>query len=77
MGLQDKTFQHELPGESDIVAFDFVMAMEVESILIYAHIPNCVKGEKVGWDLSTIHDFCRQAEQRKGSAEAPTETAER
>jgi hypothetical protein len=61
------------PGESDIVAFDFVIAAEVESILVYAHIPNCTKGERVGWDLSTIHDFCRLNDVETGSSLTETE----
>jgi hypothetical protein len=60
------------PGESDVVPFDFVIATEVESILIYAHIPNCTKGESVGWDLSTIHDCCPMDTAETGPA--PTET---
>jgi hypothetical protein len=49
------------PGESDMVPFDFVIEEGIESVLIYAHIPNSTKSKAIGWDVSEIRDIDQQS----------------
>lgn len=63
------------PGESDIFDFDFVVSKPVETILIYAHLPNAERDDGIGWDTSGFFDLHTspnpQTDQQSGDKEKP------
>jgi len=51
------------PGESDCIAFDFVVPSDVETVRAYTFIANRSKQKQnIGWKLYSMHDIDRQKE---------------
>jgi hypothetical protein len=45
------------PGEIDTFDFDFVVSGEIETVLIYAHLPNVKRKDGGGWEVSGFYDL--------------------
>jgi hypothetical protein len=45
------------PGETDTFDFDFVVSGEIETVLIYAHLPNVMRKDDGGWEVSGFYDL--------------------
>jgi len=45
------------PKESESFDFDFVVDDEIETVLIYADLPNAERSDGVGWQATGFYDF--------------------
>ena len=61
------------PGETETFDFDFVVSGEIETILIYAHLPNALRKDGGGWQVAGFYDLGDW--QPEESAEIVNETA--
>lgn len=52
------------PGEIDTFDFDFVVSGEIETVLIYAHLPNVMRKNDGGWEVSGFYDLNAEAPPR-------------
>lgn len=75
-GVKPRRLQRELgefqiePSDSQDVYCDFVLNADVQTVLVYSHFSNIIKGRKIGWNLKTIYDLQsreQESDQQEGS----------